>query len=1264
MRRLFNHFILLSFLFVTKVTVATAQTESVAYPQMKTISPPSPNAASFEKFGEYPVTLYNGLINISIPIYQIQTSSLSLPISVDYHASGIKVTDVASWVGLGWALNAGGAISRSIMGLADESTDGYLSTDNEIRGGSLTDWQTSQDDINYLENIALKMTDPEPDIFSYNFPGKSGHFVFNRNKVSVITQPLDNIQVSWSFNTTTNHIDLFTVVDEKGNTYRFGRTLSNYDRSESSETYDAFSGTTSRATSSWQLTSIISADKQDTISFKYFLESVSAYTDVLDYWIIKDEHEVYTNTPVYNSDIGVKTSGYITTGTDEYKLSEIDFKNGKILFNQSSDNRLDRANSKKLQSIVVYNYDAISDTYSKIKTYQFFQSYYHANDRLRFDSLQTVDNSGSIIGTYKFTYNSTNLPSPTDRNRDLWGYYNTNPGTSLVPQTTIDYYGDNGGPLTYRTIGDANRDPDTARMQACVLQKIYYPTGGRDEFTYETNRYLSGSNILFAGGLRIKQVKSYDSISPTPMIATYTYGQNESGNGILNIPSNSTLNPSIYTSSIISQHWDAGDYMRLCANETIRMRTYSTNSNIDLVPYDGSPVYYDYVTEYKGTPSASLGKTVYHYQFFGDINDEGLPGGSNKVHRQSYYWKRGTLQQERIYNSAGSPLAETDNYYNTHNSSFYDSTGLIFNVNFDREGGVPNNLSTTDPDIDGNVYCYQGLHLFGFASYDIQTGNFQLDSSVQKTFDQNDSTKYISKTTSYVYDVSSLQPSKITETLSNGDKKVMQIKYPGDYTLTGSNLDDKAAGIKNLVTSNILTFPVETYEQRTSSTGSNIRTTKGVLTSFEIDNPYPDSIFRLENAAALTDFAPSSVSGNNFSKDSRYEPAVAFKYESHGNIVQQSKISDVKYSYIWDYGNALPIAEVKNSPNTTIAYTSFEADGYGHWSYSTDSIKTDNNAVTGANSYNLSSNHSISLNSNFPLSTTDTFVVSYWSKSASWYTVQGNISGSERIGKKIGDWTYFEHLITGVTTTSIAGFNGIDELRLYPKHAQMTTYTYDPLVGITSQCDINNKVFYYEYDDFARLSLIRDQDHNIIKKYCYNYAGQQTNCDVNLFYNVADTGFYKRLGCQSGYVGTVAPYIVKAGKYNASNQLTADGLAQSDVSSNAQSYANTNGTCIVDSVGAIKNFNQSSIQFTIVLTALTQPPQTQYSFTLSASGSGAVVGTVPPGTYDIKISSPGNTTPYPFEVKSYDDDLFTSGSSLFLYNVNVSRSTPITINNP
>src|ERR1700716_3943068 len=86
--------------------------------------PPSPTAASLGKYGEIPVGKYTGIPEINIPLYEITEGDIKVPISLSYHASGVKVEENASWVGLGWSLNAGGAITRSVRGKPDEL--GYL----------------------------------------------------------------------------------------------------------------------------------------------------------------------------------------------------------------------------------------------------------------------------------------------------------------------------------------------------------------------------------------------------------------------------------------------------------------------------------------------------------------------------------------------------------------------------------------------------------------------------------------------------------------------------------------------------------------------------------------------------------------------------------------------------------------------------------------------------------------------------------------------------------------------------------------------------------------------------------------------------------------------------------------------------------------------------------------------------------------------------------------------------------------------------------
>lgn len=75
----------------------------------------SPSATDFVKYERIPVSYFNGLPSIDIPLYTLDYKDLHLPIHLSYYASGIQLNQYPTCVGLGWNLNAGGCITAGIM---------------------------------------------------------------------------------------------------------------------------------------------------------------------------------------------------------------------------------------------------------------------------------------------------------------------------------------------------------------------------------------------------------------------------------------------------------------------------------------------------------------------------------------------------------------------------------------------------------------------------------------------------------------------------------------------------------------------------------------------------------------------------------------------------------------------------------------------------------------------------------------------------------------------------------------------------------------------------------------------------------------------------------------------------------------------------------------------------------------------------------------------------------------------------------------------
>lgn len=516
-----------AFLFALALNVTSVSESQTIQPPIINI-PTSPEAAMLYRFKEIPIGYYTGTADISVPIYSVKSGDLSIPITLRYHSSGIKVADQATWVGLGWNLEAEGEIIQEVRGKSDEydqpfNCETYFYNYFKGRFQPLLDgieypfmfliqWgrSTAANECFNTPNIPIPYPPsplPQdyydtycimdkvlrgfrvPDIYNYSFGGYSGKFYKNPETGEIIL--IDrNKQIYFEIvNTSTIKA---TTLD--GNVWTF-----NVLETANGGIAFEYTGKT------YKLGSVASL-KGNRIDF--------SYTD-----------NTYSERALQQSATMGGLPGYPLHEDYSYiihhkkTLNKITTSEAYVNFNisdRSDINVYSTDNLKKLSSI-----DVVSRvTNKKIKSFQFGYSYFSYNQtgvvsdtfttnhadalgkRLKLDSLKEIgytetEAAVSTMPPYKFEYKTdVTMPMKISFAKDFWGYYNGSSNSTLLPN--LDYFDYFNQPefaviniqASYPYIG-ANRYANNAKAGAYMLNKITYPTGGYTEFEYEPNSFIN-----------------------------------------------------------------------------------------------------------------------------------------------------------------------------------------------------------------------------------------------------------------------------------------------------------------------------------------------------------------------------------------------------------------------------------------------------------------------------------------------------------------------------------------------------------------------------------------------------------------------------------------------------------------------------------------------------------------------------------------------------------------------------------------------------
>ncbi|WP_367330213.1 hypothetical protein [Sphingobacterium multivorum] len=1030
----------------------------------------SPNAASLLSYNQSSVNGYTGQIGLNVPIWHIESKGLSLNLSLGYNSGGNKVEDIASWVGLGWNLSGLPMISRQVRGLPDEEPGGYIEGYqgrtmeyyvNNFEGSTLyNDFKTSS---------ATNPVDTEADVFYLSLSNFSGRFFYDQISNRFLTEEITDIKIVYDRNANS-----FTVTDDSGIVYTFSV-------GETSQLNGTGPG---RSTvNSWLPSKIENSTKTSSIQIDYTLENQLSYR-------IGSNLKYIQFGPNINGNLNDNFS-FLTSLVKSYMPSVITYDGGKIKFIKNIAEREDLVGGYSLNKVI------ISDSKDNVISQTDFQySYiagsstatYRSNKWMFLDSVSIIGSTGNFSQKYRFNYETNAIPSSRiSYAQDWWGYYNgaiTN--TNLIGPSMVTV----PGQTSKLHIDGSNRLVNEQYSQFGILKKVQYPTGGSAEYSYENNETADmkvpssyDKQQLFLSAEEMWQDPEPVFPNQKSFVANFTI--NNSFDPFLN---NNPNGGAFLSADVTDLGVPAGTM-----GASLRIRGISaTNTNISRLFYDSfSNAYF---------PNGD-------YEIKAEFN-QNPPNYMNFVCGLSWYTKRSLttnklgglrIRETKDYPAIGT-IAFVKKYYYSYDRFGQKSSGKLFS------GSNFNNVIDHVSHIQNNQI---GLNYYVEISASPSTQTTSQSSSVvgydrvyEMMISNND-------TTLVKYDYINLpDENSFTHPYPPAQSFVLQngkIRQETVYLLKNNKLDSlqKTSNDYDLTPGDQVFYNLKRVDDDGTYGGAFTGT-------IEYPGYYPYTFTRLKCNLLNTVKTTYSPVGNTQSSTTNF-------YNDLGDLIQSDQSLSTgrttRYKFIYPgettFNGANESARLWMVANNVVAKPvrtkKYEVNG------STEKLLEE--SVSFHKQYGtLSQNVFIEKTEILkPTEVSERIVFPSYDKYGNLQEIkkQENPTVTYLWGynglypiAEIKNATYTE-VATVLTQEAIDNLNGSqteasmetlikaasDKLRSDSRlaKAMVTTYTYKPLVGMTSKTDARGITEYYKYDGMQRLQAILDHLNNVNRSFDYHY---------------------------------------------------------------------------------------------------------------------------------------------------------------------------------
>lgn len=1057
-----------------------------------------PDLHSFERHGNLQLNLPMGTPDIGFSLFTIPVNrENSLDLNLKYNIVNVKPNNIPGWVGLGWSLDYPAIVSRELNGEVDEyDTNSYYYKYDILQS---SDWDSTFKLKLYSEGNQYYEKSVTPDIFHFYVNGISGKFAKNHEGKWIVDSNKQGIKVTDvlmnNYLGMSNFIYSFTIIDNDGTKYVFGGSEDSIEKYKLRKRYTS-ANEFYFYIKNWQLKSI-QYDSKNIVDFQYNKSSVYFADSFVDWknFIFKDWN-------------GARGCGYMIP-IDKCFNNLVSFQEGELSYLQSiKTNKTQVIFNRSLANSLEYINNGVPINDGDIKP---SADYYNTKHWYKLDDI-VVSNDQNIIQKISFEYDENpsrrlKLKSIIKKGSksEIIQKYSFDYNPDLFPNfniSSIDNWGFYNGKIFNTNSVDINnfnqilnsysQSKEPVAKQNELLNKINYPSGGYTKFFYEPHDY---SKIIdYNNGFNISNVDEEKA-------GGFRISEIENFDGNLKTKKKYFYVDKYFQNSPVSSGV-LSDKPNYSTNNAF---LYNIQSGRKSNYTNGSHILYTKVYEklenngiseysFSNYDNGRLDQKANNFIISNDLKTGYV---ANPQAPYTISWAGWT------YNYA----QPTNQEYTQYNSFEKERGKILSKIDYTANGDKQREI----------IYEYND---------DVQRFNKKIrmvsindNSSIYGIFTElaapgSEQSKYryygvsnkISAYNVYFYDYY-LKSQTINEYLGNGIFSTQKKMF---YNPANGQLETEK-----------IFYPTGDIVQTNYQYAEDLRSGNQPQ-----QNPPPYQF--LPNMIAKNMIGLPLITTKYKNNIFLNRNQVIFEYDMVNDLILPKKaLSYSEDKTITLSGNGYPIVTVPHTIHSTAEVTYDEYDSKGNLLQYTTKENSPTTIIWG---YNQTK----------PIITVKGAT---YQEISALPAIASIVSASNQDSQDPSK----ENLL-------ISALDNFKKDSINIKY-QITTYTYNPLIGMTSSTPPSGIRSVYKYDYANRLQSIIDIEDNILKEYKYNYEPKK-------YFNLILSQTFTKNNCGNSAIGSTYIYVVPEGKYfSIISQVDADQKAQNDINVNGQATANIHGNC-------------------------------------------------------------------------------------------------------